>query len=153
GLDARSSDISNLLDSIGNGVQVLQAANTGITSLSHLVDTAISIANQALQQPSGYITKSSIRFTGSGTSSVAGVDGATSGDLTTTKLNGGVFTFTDSAGAAVTITTAHPPSSAFNPATKTATVLSLDQFNQALADAGVNLSAVITGPDSLTFTS
>ena len=52
GLDARASDIGNLLDSIGNGVQVLQAANTGITSLSKLVDTAKSIANQALQQPS-----------------------------------------------------------------------------------------------------
>ena len=49
GLDARASDISNLLDSIGNGVQVLQAANTGITSLSKLVDTAKSIANQVLQ--------------------------------------------------------------------------------------------------------
>jgi flagellin-like hook-associated protein FlgL len=58
GLDARASDISNLLDSIGNGVQVLQAANTGITSLSSLVDTAKSIANQVLQQPSGYSTKS-----------------------------------------------------------------------------------------------
>src|SRR5205807_7349388 len=31
GLDNRTSDINNLLDSIGNGVQVLQAANTGIT--------------------------------------------------------------------------------------------------------------------------
>ncbi|MDO8396439.1 MAG: flagellar protein, partial [Bradyrhizobium sp.] len=31
-LDGRASDISNLLDGIGNGVQVLQAANTGITS-------------------------------------------------------------------------------------------------------------------------
>jgi flagellin-like hook-associated protein FlgL len=58
GLDARASDISNLLDSIGNGVQVLQAANTGITSLSSLVDTAKSIANQVLQQPSGFSTKS-----------------------------------------------------------------------------------------------
>src|SRR3954452_25527758 len=58
GLDARASDISNLLDSIGNGVQVLQAANTGITSLSKLVDTAKSIANQVLQQPLGYSTKS-----------------------------------------------------------------------------------------------
>src|SRR5476649_2071744 len=47
GLDSRAGDISNLLDSIGNGVQVLQAANTGITSLSKLVDTAKSIANQA----------------------------------------------------------------------------------------------------------
>src|SRR3989440_8090887 len=60
GLDARASDISNLLDSIGNGVQVLQAANTGITSLSKLVDTAKSIANQVLQQPSGYLTKSTV---------------------------------------------------------------------------------------------
>jgi flagellin len=60
GLDARASDISNLLDSIGNGVQVLQAANTGITSLSALVDTAKSIANQVLQQPSGYLTRSTI---------------------------------------------------------------------------------------------
>src|SRR5712672_3546391 len=54
GLDARASDISNLLDSIGNGVQVLQAANTGITSLQKLVDTAKSIVNQVLQQPSGF---------------------------------------------------------------------------------------------------
>src|SRR6201993_1788394 len=57
GLNNRASDIGNLLDSIGNGVQVLQAANTGITSLSSLVDTAKSIANQALQQASGYTTK------------------------------------------------------------------------------------------------
>ena len=49
GLDARASDINNLLDGIGNGVQILQAANTGITSLNKLVDTTKSIANQALQ--------------------------------------------------------------------------------------------------------
>src|SRR5512137_2814351 len=73
GLDARASDISNLLDSIGNGVQVLQAADTGITSLQKLVDTAKSIANQALQQPSGYSTKSSIPFTGTGVPSGPGV--------------------------------------------------------------------------------
>src|SRR5205085_232291 len=60
GLDARASDISNLLDSIGNGVQVLQAANTGITSLSKLVDTAKSIANQVLQQPSGYTSRANV---------------------------------------------------------------------------------------------
>src|SRR3974390_3201984 len=68
GLDARASDISNLLDSIGNGVQVLQAANTGITSLSILVDTAKSIANQVLQQPVGYSTKANVTFTGSAAS-------------------------------------------------------------------------------------
>jgi flagellin len=150
GLDARAGDISNLLDSIGNGVQVLQAADTGITSLSKLVDTAKSIANQALQQPSGYSTKSSIQFTGTGAPS--GPGGATAADLTTSKLNAGVFTFTNSAGTAVTITVG-AASSPFNPVTKTATVQSLDQFNTALAVAGVNLSTSITGPDSLTFTS
>src|ERR1700750_387549 len=48
-LNARANDINTLLDGIGNGVQILQAANTGITSLSKLVDTAKSIANQSLQ--------------------------------------------------------------------------------------------------------
>src|ERR1700686_469968 len=66
GLDSRASDINNLLDSIGNGVQVLQAANTGITSLQKLVDTAKSIANQALQTTVGYSTKSNVSATISG---------------------------------------------------------------------------------------
>ncbi|MBR1226497.1 hypothetical protein JQ600_16365 [Bradyrhizobium sp. AUGA SZCCT0176] len=63
GLNNRASDINNLLDSIGNGVQVLQAANTGITSLQKLVDTAKSIANQVLQAPAGYTTKSTVSST------------------------------------------------------------------------------------------
>ncbi|MDR3662079.1 MAG: DUF1522 domain-containing protein, partial [Mycobacterium sp.] len=72
GLDNRASDISNLLDSIGNGVQILQAANTGLTSLQKLVDTAKSIANQALQTTVGYSTKSNISAT---------IPGATPTDL------------------------------------------------------------------------
>jgi len=77
GLNNRASDISNLLDSIGNGVQVLQAANTGITSLQKLVDTAKSIANQVLQAPAGYTSKSTSTSTALvGTSSAANlVDG------------------------------------------------------------------------------
>src|SRR6202008_4073167 len=59
-LNNRASDISNLLDGIGNGVQVLQAANTGITSLQSLIANAQSIANQVLQAPTGYSTKSNV---------------------------------------------------------------------------------------------
>src|SRR3982751_7052444 len=59
-LDSRASDINNLLDAIGNGVQVLQAANTGITSLQKLVDTAKSVANQVLQTTVGYSPKSNV---------------------------------------------------------------------------------------------
>src|SRR5579883_1632490 len=59
-LNNRASDISNLLDGISNGVQVLQAANTGLTSLQQLVDNAKSIANQVLQTTTGYDTKSNV---------------------------------------------------------------------------------------------
>ncbi len=60
GLDNRASDISNLLDGISNGVQVLQAAATGITSIQKLIDSAKSVANQALQTPIGYSTKANV---------------------------------------------------------------------------------------------
>ena len=73
GLNNRASDIGNLLDSIGNGVQVLQAANTGITSLSALVANAKSIANQVLQSPVGYLTKSNVTS--------AAIPGATANNL------------------------------------------------------------------------
>src|ERR1700751_3675238 len=73
GLDNRASDISNLLDGIGNGVQVLQAANTGITSLQSLVSSAQSIANQVLQSPVGYATKSNVTS--------AAITGATANNL------------------------------------------------------------------------
>jgi flagellin-like hook-associated protein FlgL len=59
-LNNRAGDLANLLDGIGNGVQILQAANTGLTSLSSLVANAQSIANQVLQSPTGYSTKSNV---------------------------------------------------------------------------------------------
>ncbi len=48
GLNNRASDISNLLDDMGQSVQVLQSASQGITSISKLVDSAKAKANQAL---------------------------------------------------------------------------------------------------------
>ncbi len=98
-LDGRASDISNLLDGIGNGVQVLQAANTGITSLQKLVDTAKSIANQALQTTVGYSTKSNVSAT---------IAGATALDLrgTTTFTSATAFSNVLYSGAAGGITAA-----------------------------------------------
>ncbi|MBR0777062.1 DUF1522 domain-containing protein [Bradyrhizobium diazoefficiens] len=74
-LDNRAGDINNLLDSIGNGVQVLQAANTGITSLQKLVDSAKSVANQALQTTVGYSTRANIT-SGAITRNGVAVDGS-----------------------------------------------------------------------------
>ena len=86
GLDNRASDISNLLDGIGNGVQVLQAANTGITSLQKLVDSAKSIANQVLQSAVGYSTKSNVTSAALTGGTATSLIGASSSAATGTAL-------------------------------------------------------------------
>src|SRR5271155_1323648 len=87
GLNNRASDISSLLDSIGNGVQVLQAANTGITSLESLVQSAQSVANQALQTTVGYSSKSSFTVSlGSGATAANLFGGSTFSASTLTGL-------------------------------------------------------------------
>jgi flagellin len=147
GLNNRASDINNLLDSIGNGVQVLQAANTGITSLQKLVDTAKSLANQVLQAPTGYSVKASatsLAPTGAGPLSVAG----TATDLTnagTNSLNSLTFVFTPATGAATTITVSSTVAAG--------NVNSIDAFNTALSAAGLGLTASLASNGSITLTS
>jgi flagellin len=144
-LDARASDISNLLDSIGNGVQVLQAANTGITSLQKLVDTAKSIAGQVLQAPAGYSVKASATSTAPSGAGPLGVSG-TAADLTnggTNSLATKTFIFTPSAGAAVTITLG----------TAAGNANSIDAFNTQLEAGGIGLTASLASDGSVTLTS
>ena len=141
GLDNRASDINNLLDSISNGVQVLQAANTGLTSLQKLVDTARSIANQVLQTTTGYTTKANVTTT-------VGVVGSAS-DLTTggtTTLQGKTVILTPAApGAALTLTFDNTPGAG--------KVNSLAALNTAISAAGINVTASISLTGFLTFTS
>src|SRR3981081_4405118 len=103
GLDNRASDINNLLDAISNGVQVLQAANTGLTSLQKLVDTAKSIANQVLQTTTGYTSKSSTTSTAlpAGSTSANLVDGVAikSGETIAIAATTGVPAFSITLGA------------------------------------------------------
>jgi flagellin len=131
GLDNRAGDINNLLDSIGNGVQVLQAANTGITSLQKLVDTAKSIANQVLQAPAGYSAKSTVTSAAAlGGTAANLVDGATikAGQTIIVAANGNLPAVTVTIGASE----------------------SLDQLNTALAPA--NLTASLDSANKLVFT-
>jgi flagellin len=140
GLNNRASDINNLLDSIGNGVQVLQAANTGITSLQKLVDTAKSIANQVLQAPTGYSTKANVTTT-------VGTVGSAS-DLTTggtTSLEGKTVIFTPATGSALTLTITSTAGAG--------NVNSLDALNAALSTAGIGVTASVSSTGFLTFTS
>ncbi|QUS40988.1 flagellar hook protein [Tardiphaga alba] len=103
-LNNRASDINNLLDGIGNGVQVIQAANTGITSLQKLVDSAKSIANQALQATTGY-TKSSVTSNTSGATAtnLLGTTAIQTSSVTgTAVLNNNTAVYSAHAGAAGT---------------------------------------------------
>src|SRR4051794_23877233 len=102
GLNNRASDINNLLDGIGNGVQIIQAANTGITSLQKLVDSAKSIANQALQTTGGYSTKSNVSTTITG-ATADNLLGTTSYTSATASSN---VIFSGAAGGATAITSA-----------------------------------------------
>jgi flagellin-like hook-associated protein FlgL len=91
GLSNRSSDLGTLLDSISNGVQTIQAANTGLTSIQKLVDSAKSTANQAL----------STQITTSGTAKnafAASTTAATSVDL---FVNGTAVTATIATSASI----------------------------------------------------
>ena len=130
-LNNRASDINNLLDSIGNGVQVLQAANTGITSLQSLVANAQSIANQVLQAPTGYSTKSSVTS--------AANAGATADNLlgTPSAFTNATVTGTAIAGAAATTTKL----SALTSAITTADSLTIDGKTIAFANSGGNVIA------------
>jgi flagellin len=145
GLDNRASDINNLLDAIGNGVQVLQAANTGLTSLQKLVDTAKSIASQVLQTTTGYTVKASatsLAPTGAGALGTIG----TAADLTnggTNSLAGKTFIFTPASGTATTITIG----------TGGSQVNSIAAFNSALSAAGIGVSATLATDGSITLTS
>ncbi len=49
GLDNRANDLSGLLDSMSNGVNTIQAANNGITSITKLVQSAQALVSQAQQ--------------------------------------------------------------------------------------------------------
>jgi flagellin len=132
-LDGRASDISNLLDGIGNGVQVLQAANSGITSLQKLVDTAKSIANQALQTTVGYSTKSNVSAT---------IAGATALDLRGTTS----FTSATAISSALYNGTAGGATAATGAATLGATAGTL--VSTAVSDNATS-PAVITGATKL----
>jgi flagellin-like hook-associated protein FlgL len=109
-LSNRASDLNALLDSIGQAQQTLRAADTGLTSLTKLVESAKSIAKQAQQAPQpGSTTYSAITVSGDPTNeTIASHDGGaiTVTDTTsysfTININGsGVRTvdFTSGAGA------------------------------------------------------
>ncbi len=153
-LNNRASDISNLLDGIGNGVQVLQAANTGITSLQSLVASAQSIANQVLQTTAGYSSNSTVTSTAAlGGTAANLVDGTTikSGDTLSIAASTGIPAFSFTFGASDSLAQLNTALAASN------LTASLNSTNQLVisttndADASTIGAVTYTGSGSTTF--
>jgi len=71
-LSNRASDLSSLLDQIGQATQTLNAANTGLTSLTGLLQQALSIAKQAQSATEPTLATDVGTLSGSNTATTAG---------------------------------------------------------------------------------
>lgn len=92
-LSGRSGDLGALLNGISNGVQTIQAANQGITSIQKLVDSAKSLSNQALADKSAISSgKAATTAAVSGNISFQGLAGTSDGtqDFSTLGKDGSV---------------------------------------------------------------
>jgi flagellin-like hook-associated protein FlgL len=165
-LNNRANDLSSLLDSIGQAQQTINQAESGITSLTNLVQSAKSLATQAQQATSGTVNYTPVTGTQAiaddttkavGTNTVtsavagivashqssaaidaAGIANLQDGDTLTFKLGSGtVFTATFTTGAATTA------SGVFHAASDLKTILAAD-FGSA---------ATVTGTTGVTATS
>lgn len=88
-LTSRANSLTGLLDSVSNGIQTIQAANTGITSITKLVDQLKSTGQQALSTASAYTSQASF--------STTAISGATSADLRGTPTGAAAATVTGTA--------------------------------------------------------
>ncbi|MFA6267537.1 MAG: flagellin [Pseudolabrys sp.] len=83
-LQSRAGDLNSLLDSMSNGIQTIQAANNGLTSITSTVQSMQSTLNQALQDSSWQSASYTIDSTTIGTTSAKNLTfsgGAVSGTV------------------------------------------------------------------------
>jgi flagellin len=162
-LSARASDLGNLLDAMGTGIQTIQAANNGLTAITSLVNQLQATVSQARgDSTAAAITPGSITTTGGNGSTQANnkltfdlgggvnvsIDTYTHVNATVSTLSGtgGDFTIDDSAksltindGTGATIIDA----TSFD-GTETAQNVA-DQINSDLGAAGKTVHADVVG--------
>ncbi|HVY51958.1 MAG TPA: flagellin [Devosia sp.] len=148
-LNARASDLGNLLDSVSNAIQTIQAANDGITSITKLVESAQATANQA-QQLSETVTTTTAATSGS----------LTGGAFSTVDISGGTdsitFNLSVDGGSATAITIDSAAVTAYNTANSTTlndAALSAADIVALINDqAGANIASVSGGAIKFTST-
>ena len=88
-LNNRASDLSALLDSMGQGIQTIQAANEGIEAITEFVEQAKAIANSARDAASKTDVKTlNAKFSDLTTSQTPKTSAATALTLEIKKVNG-----------------------------------------------------------------
>ncbi len=99
-----AGDLSNLLDSVGQSIQVINAANNGVTALTTLINQAQSLANTAQSTIAGASTQATVTGntnlgTGKLTSTVSGLNVGDNLSITVTNPAGSANVI--NAGAAI----------------------------------------------------
>lgn len=151
-LNARSSDLGNLLDNVSNAIQTVQAADNGIKAITKLVETAQSTARQALQdktntsittETAGASVDSATTKAGAEAKALVADIGLTAGDtidvVSTNATTGVSSTYSYTVGASDTV------------ADLVAGINSSGFASAAVSDAGV-LSVSTEGANSLAIT-
>ncbi len=152
-LNSRAGDLNRLLDSVGNAVQTVKAADDGITAITKLVESAQATARQALQKPAGSTTPTTLTGTVTITDDVAATITGTVSTLALTDTMATDLGFTD--GQTITLTVGSNAATTFT-VSATNTLGDLVTALDADANASVSLTngaLVITAgnnTDSLT---
>jgi flagellin-like hook-associated protein FlgL len=144
GLNNRANDLSALLDSMGQSVQALKAADKGISALTALAEQAKSIAQTALAQATG-----GAFYTGT-----ASLTAANQADITTTAADAAdQFTVQVGSGPVTTFTIAASESLATLVAElNTISGLSVSLVADAANSGNVFVQVRTTNGQSVTFT-
>ena len=139
GLNNRAGDLNRLLDSVGLAIQTLEAADSGISAITDLVESAQATARQALQSPAGSTTATTLTGTVAIATDVAAVvTGTVTGLAATDTLD----TLGFAAGDEVTITTTSGGTTTFT--VGTATTDTVNDLITAL-DANTGVGVALTG--------
>src|SRR5215475_10825837 len=85
-LSSRASELTNLLDSMTNGVNTINAANNGLTSITTTIQSMQATVTQARQDASWQSTSYTINTTSIGTSSLKSI-GFSGGAVGSTVVN------------------------------------------------------------------
>ena len=164
-LSARASDLGNLLDAMGTGIQTIQAANNGLTAITSLVNQLQATVSQARgDSTAAAITPGTYSTTGGNTSTQANnslkfdLGGGTSVSISTyNHVNPTVSTVTASGGTYTTDLSASTFSVNDGTGAQAITfaagdntlALKIAKINSTLSGAGKTVQAVDDGSGNL----